>query len=199
MFQSKPKTVDAAASEPLLGQAHDTVPEDDSVFHLTGSDDDLHSPPATGHSVRFDDNVNIIGPSLRSTVSSREAGVYVLDSQRTGNRITSTFSEYELDSDEFDEMEEISVVSPRGRIDHTMPLLVGLMQSSIVNRESSIPLRGQNGEEILNIDLENLIAKRTSGGGMMDSVANMANSILGAGQSFPTFSAVMIISYRYHR
>ena len=33
------------------------------------------------------------------------------------------------------------------------------------------------------IDLEELAAKRTAGGGMLDSIAHMANSILGAGNA----------------
>lgn len=33
----------------------------------------------------------------------------------------------------------------------------------------------------MDVDLEELAAKRTAGGGMLDSIANMANSILGAG------------------
>jgi len=31
-------------------------------------------------------------------------------------------------------------------------------------------------------DLDEIAAKRTAGGGMFDSIANMANSILGAGK-----------------
>ena len=47
--------------------------------------------------------------------------------------------------------------------------------------DASLPLRGTGtfGDDTL--DLEEIAAKRTAGGGMMDSIANMANSILGAG------------------
>lgn len=70
-----------------------------------------------------------------------------------------------------------------------MPLLVGLFDSSAsqrsLNTSSRIPLSqpGTNaliGEDTL--DLDEIAAKRTAGGGMVDSIANMANSILGAGE-----------------
>ena len=70
-----------------------------------------------------------------------------------------------------------------------MPLLVGLFDSATARRsmDGSLRLepRGELGGELPdeNIDLEELAAKRTAGGGMLDSVANMANSILGAGNA----------------
>jgi solute carrier family 38 (sodium-coupled neutral amino acid transporter), member 11 len=72
-----------------------------------------------------------------------------------------------------------------------MPLLVGLVDSAharaSLDGPGGFPLR-QNGEvEEEDIDLEELAAKRHAGGGLLDSVANMANSILGAGDSL-TFS-----------
>ena len=69
-----------------------------------------------------------------------------------------------------------------------MPLLVGLVDSaharaSLDGTGGGLSLR-QNGEvEDAEIDLEELAAKRHAGGGLLDSVANMANSILGAGWS----------------
>lgn len=66
-----------------------------------------------------------------------------------------------------------------------MPLLVGLLDSTQIQRsqDGSILLTqsGQNRDEI-NEELEGIIAKGKHGGGMLDSIANMANSILGAGQ-----------------
>jgi sodium-coupled neutral amino acid transporter 11 len=65
-----------------------------------------------------------------------------------------------------------------------MPLLVGLFDSSASRRRStdlSLSLGQSNGTENGEIDLEELATKSSSGGGMIDSVANMANSILGAG------------------
>ena len=79
---------------------------------------------------------------------------------------------------------ENSDVRPRSRHDQRMPLLVGLFDSSASRRsmDASLPLHGSNGTfEDDTLDLEEIAAKRTAGGGMMDSIANMANSILGAG------------------
>ncbi|KXN90596.1 Vacuolar amino acid transporter 2 [Leucoagaricus sp. SymC.cos] len=67
-----------------------------------------------------------------------------------------------------------------------MPLLVGLFDSSASRRslDSAIPLSSSNGRAVIGEDtlnLEEIAARRTAGGGMLDSIANMANSILGAG------------------
>jgi len=66
-----------------------------------------------------------------------------------------------------------------------MPLLVGLLDSTQVQRgqDGSILLTrsGQSRGEV-DGELEGIIAKGEHGGGMLDSIANMANSILGAGQ-----------------
>lgn len=65
-----------------------------------------------------------------------------------------------------------------------MPLLVGLMEASARRSvDGSLSLEGGNVDEGQNLDLEEIAAKRTAGGGLLDSVANMANSILGAGMS----------------
>lgn len=63
-----------------------------------------------------------------------------------------------------------------------MPLLVGLMDSS-ARRSLDLPMgvAMENGDGDYPLDLEELAKKRNAGGGMLDSVANMANSILGAG------------------
>jgi len=79
---------------------------------------------------------------------------------------------------------ENSDVRPRSGHDQRMPLLVGLFDSSASRRsmDASLPLHVRtSGDDIL--DLEEIAAKRTAGGGMVDSIANMANSILGAGES----------------
>jgi len=78
-------------------------------------------------------------------------------------------------------------------MDQTMPLLVGLFESSVSRRsmDGSLPMHQTNGHDVSRdgeIDLEELAAKRTAGGGMIDSVANMANSILGAGKASITIS-----------
>ena len=69
-----------------------------------------------------------------------------------------------------------------------MPLLVGLLDSATARRsqDGSLQLeqRGAYSDDSPDeIDLEELAAKRTAGGGMLDSIANMANSILGAGNA----------------
>ncbi|KAI8969563.1 AAAP amino acid permease [Trametes punicea] len=60
-----------------------------------------------------------------------------------------------------------------------MPLLVGLLDTSAIRRSIDSP---EGISEVgPRIDLEELAAKRVAGGNILDSVANMANSILGAG------------------
>jgi solute carrier family 38 (sodium-coupled neutral amino acid transporter), member 11 len=71
----------------------------------------------------------------------------------------------------------------------SMPLLVGLVDQATVRRDadgaiSLVQHHGSTSEEARGPDLEELAAKRTAGGGMLDSIANMANSILGAGEYF---------------
>lgn len=74
------------------------------------------------------------------------------------------------------------------RRDQSMPLLVGLMDASAARRslEGSIPMGEANsngsGMTAGDVDLEELAAKQHSGGGMFNSITNMANSILGAGE-----------------
>ncbi|OJT12294.1 Vacuolar amino acid transporter 2 [Trametes pubescens] len=98
--------------------------------------------------------------------------------------------EYEMDTDDLDAIALSQLESSaqdgtgrtgsrRSRREQTMPLLVGLMDSSAIRRSVDSP--GANYVFDQNVDLEELAAKQTAGGGMLDSVANMANSILGAG------------------
>lgn len=80
-------------------------------------------------------------------------------------------------------------MAPRHQRDRQMPLLVGLFESSASRRSHELhPLNGRpNGNATLEegdeLDLDEIAAKRTAGGGLFDSIANMANSILGAGTS----------------
>lgn len=70
-----------------------------------------------------------------------------------------------------------------------MPLLVGLFDASAARRSLDAP----NGHEMSTVnqyDLEELAAKPTAGGGLVDSIANMANSILGAGEYLPQNPAI---------
>lgn len=99
--------------------------------------------------------------------------------------------EFDLDSDELSDddlhdLESSTVASRSGRRDQRMPLLVGLFDSSASRRSSdSFSLARTNGNTVVvgeeTLDLDEIAAKRTAGGGMLDSIANMANSILGAG------------------
>lgn len=113
--------------------------------------------------------------------------------------------EFEQDSDDLDDEAirelESATVTPRHQRDRQMPLLVGLFESSASRRSSeSFPLNGRaNGNSAVNdedpVDLDEIAAKRTAGGGMLDSIANMANSILGAGMSTVTDSKISIYKF----
>lgn len=108
-----------------------------------------------------------------------------------------TCLEFELDSDDLDH-ESLENSHQSVNDDQQMPLLVGLFDSSASRRSldnPSIPLHGvnANGNSVVigdrTVDLDELAAKRTSGGGLLDSIANMANSILGAGKLFKRFKS----------
>ncbi|KAL0576663.1 hypothetical protein V5O48_005323 [Marasmius crinis-equi] len=171
------RSPDHEYTQPLLshsdGNGH--VQDDNVVFSLDSDSDTEELPVQSSqgvendnrgtrgeHSVRFQEDVQIIAPALRSTISSREA-------------------EFDADSDELDDDDERTRLT-RGHMDNSMPLIVGLFDTSARRSlDSSIPL-GENGyDPAVNVDLEELAGKRTAGGGLLDSIANMANSILGAG------------------
>ncbi|KAK0485962.1 amino acid transporter [Armillaria novae-zelandiae] len=168
------------ARQPLLNRSRDDLADDNVVFAIDDDDsDDGHlesqpSPPHKGkaeHVVRFQEDVQVIGPPLRSTMASREA-------------------EYDLDSDDLED--EVTVRTPPGHTDRRMPLLVGLLDSSAQrNIDTAIPLHTSTGQTDpdLALDLEDLAAKANAGGGMVDSIANMANSILGAGLPYAVSQA----------
>ncbi|KAG8983822.1 hypothetical protein FRB90_005709, partial [Tulasnella sp. 427] len=110
------------------------------------------------------------GPPLRSTIQSRE-------------------SQFELDSDVLEDGESHQhlrrpnhEMPSRRHAASPMPLLVGLADRR--SMDVSLPLMADgefrsNGDD-LRVDLEELAARKNKGGGMLDSIANMANSILGA-------------------
>jgi sodium-coupled neutral amino acid transporter 11 len=145
--------------------------------------------------VRFQEHVQVIAPPLRSTLESREAGTssralrlaLVIDK---GDPTWRFLSAFDLDSDELDHdgvgQANLERGAQRSR-EQSMPLLVGLLDASTVRRSLDIPL-GVDGESTYSdIDLEELAAKQAGGGGMLNSIANMANSILGAGVWPPIF------------
>ena len=94
------------------------------------------------------------------------------------------FIEFDLDSDELDDDTVAqtnfghSIRSSDPNREQSMPLLVGLLDASAVRRSLDIPM---DAPECSDVDVEELVAKQGAGGGMLSSVANMANSILGAG------------------
>ncbi|KAF9460696.1 hypothetical protein BDZ94DRAFT_877757 [Collybia nuda] len=69
-------------TEPLLGSQHNS-PIDRTLFAVEDSDDEAEgtalntAKPDTHDHVRFQEDVQVIGPPLRSTLASREAGEYV--------------------------------------------------------------------------------------------------------------------------
>jgi sodium-coupled neutral amino acid transporter 11 len=73
-----------------------------------------------------------------------------------------------------------------------MPLLVGLLDSSDSRRsiDGSLPLHDANG--LSSDELEEIAGKRVAGGGILDSTANMANSILGAGNGLVMGSFMVV-------
>lgn len=176
------EAADGEARQPLLNASHEDVPADSNQVVFSVDDEDSESSSAEPWSavrriepsVRFQEEVQVIGPPLRSTIQSREA-------------------EYELDSDDFDDASLADIQReqrrPRGtpRRERTMPLLVGLMDASAARRtpDTIIPMyeadNMEGGEGLRNVDLDDLAEKQWSGGGLLNSVANMANSILGAG------------------
>ncbi|KAH7094204.1 amino acid transporter [Auriculariales sp. MPI-PUGE-AT-0066] len=166
---SRSNSEDGRDAEPLLPRGENNG---QIIFTVTDDDDD-----GIGEHTRVVDRVpllNLPATPLRSTLASREA-------------------EFDLDDDNLDDdsLEALRTphrqrgagrhlrVSSRGGSangEQAMPLLVGLVDASAY-RSPDTP-RGTS----MDLDLELLASRRMdSGGGMLDSVANMANSILGAG------------------
>ena len=99
--------------------------------------------------------------------------------------------EYELDSDDIDDETAVQSSLEHGTHqggEQSMPLLVGLLDASAIRRSLDIPMGLDGASECADVDLDELAAKQSSGGGILNSIANMANSILGAGACFAYFS-----------
>lgn len=192
---ARAKDTEGESAQPLLSHSSENlVQEDQVIFALDENEDDYAYGRASHedeerpeHNVRFQEHVQVIGPPLRSTMQSREAGACTRSV--LSRHVLSLHSlEFELDSDELDEDAVIHVdddvvpTSRSGRRDQRMPLLVGLLESSARRSlDNALPLQSTN--EICDAELEEIAAKRSSGGGILDSTANMANSILGAGNA----------------
>lgn len=110
------------------------------------------------------------------------------------------FAEFELDSDEIDSEslththEELSSTRSNRRSDQSMPLLVGLLDSSESRRSLEHPLPLHDSDGHVDATLEEIAAKRIAGGGLIDSIANMANSILGAGNAH-VMDSFMVVDF----
>ncbi|CAE6517984.1 unnamed protein product [Rhizoctonia solani] len=175
--RSKTKNSGSEAQQPLLGgDEDDHVERSEVVFAI--DDEDEESSALRDREERRSSPVgasSAFGPPLRSTIQSREA-------------------EFELDSDVLDPEDEVASIPASQR----MPLLVGLADASEVRRNPDLPLHtfsnGQVGNAMVNgrvvfddddptnhVDLAELAARQHKGGNMLDSMFNMANSILGAG------------------
>ncbi|KAG1734746.1 amino acid transporter [Suillus paluster] len=174
--RAREAAADGEARQPLLNASHEDISADSNQIVFSVDDEDSESNSAepwtavrrTESGVRFQEEVQVIGPPLRSTVQSREAA----DIQREQRR---------------------SRGAPRQ--ERTMPLLVGLMDASAARRtpDTTIPMYEPNHLENegghRSIDLDDLAAKQWSGGGLLNSVSNMANSILGAGLPYAVSQA----------
>jgi sodium-coupled neutral amino acid transporter 11 len=180
--------------QPLLQSSHEHEDSENTLFAVEDDDDVSetsalerpHPRSKADHSVHFQDQVQVIAPPLRSTTESRETGmssVFVLVSS------LSLQLEYELDSDDIDD--EIQSTLEHGTRrgnrpgEQSMPLLVGLLDASVIRRSLDTPM-GMDGISV-DVDLDELAAKQSSGGGILNSIANMANAILGAGACFAYF------------
>ncbi|CEL60977.1 hypothetical protein RSOLAG1IB_04216 [Rhizoctonia solani AG-1 IB] len=201
--RSKTRNTGSEAQEPLLGRGDEDDHEDRSEVVFAIDDDDEESSAfrdrdASGRRSPMVGATSSIGPPLRSTMQSREA-------------------EFELDSDELNPNDEVSSIPASQR----MPLLVGLADAVEVRRNPDLPLHtfsnGQTGRAMVNgrvvldnedpaerVDITELAAQQHKGGNMLDSMFNMANSILGAGKHLRerTVSKRLntpLLVARYHR
>lgn len=83
-------------------------------------------------------------------------------------------------------------------IDGEMPLLMGLMESSS-RRSTDMPLHAMNGNANREEEDESAQLKIRKNGGMMESIVNMANSILGAGKlTARPYEFLYLSHYRNH-
>jgi solute carrier family 38 (sodium-coupled neutral amino acid transporter), member 11 len=185
--RSKSQRNPEEASIPLLESAG--FNDDNVIFSLHDDDDDddnfhsaLDASETNGHAHRQElSSAPSVALPLRSTITSRETGTCVHQSTAT---CTDRLQEFEQDTDDLDDEALGQLHAAPASLapgSQDMPLLVGLVDAS--NRRSlDTPLRRVNFEDDgPDIDLEELAAKGAAGGGLLDSIFNMANSILGAG------------------
>jgi hypothetical protein len=88
-------------------------------------------------------------------------------------------AEFDLDTDD---IETPRAVEPVSRHERDIPVLVGLFQESS-RRSLDISLHALRGDEDQDALEQETPIRKAPGGGMIESIANMANSILGAGNT----------------
>ncbi|KAG9044065.1 hypothetical protein FS837_008832 [Tulasnella sp. UAMH 9824] len=180
MNRSRPNDrlpADEEDRQPLLNDEDRVTSKSSSKVVFSADDDDdgdnddaEYFEPADPHA---DGDVHPrSGPPLRSTIQSREA-------------------QFELDSDVLEEGENHQhlrrpnhEMAPRRNAASPMPLLIGLADRR--SMDVSLPLMADGDlrsgrDDGVRVDLDELAERKNKGGGMFDSIANMANSILGAG------------------
>jgi sodium-coupled neutral amino acid transporter 11 len=185
-------TLTLASSENVLFSV-----EGDEDEHETSALEDTHRRSKADQTVRFEEHVQVIAPPLRSTPERREVGMYciviviVFRVARLflfidiGQLCDRNIIEFDLDDDTVAQTNFDHDIRPSDpNREQSMPLLVGLLDASAVRRSPDIPMGVDYAPECSDVDLEEVVAKQSAGGGMLSSVANMANSILGAG-AFP--------------
>jgi len=112
------------------------------------------------------------GPTLTSPTASREVE-FELDSYELDEQAASYLQSDSLAQSSHRYLEAGSRLERRS----STPLLVGLVDSAHARQSLDQHHNGAPPD----MALEELAKKRVAGGGMLDSIANMANSILGAG------------------
>lgn len=192
--------------QPLLSSEERAA---DKVLFSVGDEDDEYEHSALVTPAGATQEAYVPRP-LRSTTHSRETGQYTcfnLVIFLYSSFIIYFGLEFELDEDDLDEyaLNQLSharegdvnnALRPPGTLsrqnsEQRMPLLVGLLDTANMRGPSAthgISLGRLRREEEGNhasgdgtADVEQIARQRTAGGGLLDSIFNMANSILGAG------------------
>ncbi|GJJ06060.1 hypothetical protein Clacol_000248 [Clathrus columnatus] len=166
----------------LTSTTEDTRPllnDEEHIFTVDNDDDD--------------DDIQVIGRDTNGTSHEHRNEPALIDDRSVPpplkSMVQSRETEYDLDNDELEGSPTTHL--PSHRDPQTMPLLVGLIDSAQARRTSldspEIALISQGISE--EVDLEELAEKRLSGGGLLNSIANMSNSILGAGLPYAVRNA----------
>lgn len=79
---TRPKGTEEESAEPLLNHSRENLVQEDQVIFALDEDEDEYEYGRASHEdeerrehhVRFEEQVQVLGPPLRSTMQSREAG-----------------------------------------------------------------------------------------------------------------------------